>query len=143
MLSISVGSVEDIVKYHLHYRKVNARWVPRTLTDVNKMVCMQAASRLLQQFEDEGDAFLKSIVTTHEKWVHYFIPESQQSSCEWQHTSSPKPKRAWRSRSAGKVMGTFFWDWQGVIHVDFLTDARTVNAAYYSDLLATDVKEKI
>jgi len=25
MLSISVGSVEDIVKYHLHYRKVNAR----------------------------------------------------------------------------------------------------------------------
>ena len=31
----------------------------------------------------------------------------------------------------------------GVIHVDFLTDARTVNAAYYSDLLATDMKEKI
>ena len=30
-----------------------------------------------------------------------------------------------------------------VIHVDFLTDARTVNVAYYSDLLATDVKEKI
>jgi histone-lysine N-methyltransferase SETMAR len=35
-----------------------------------------------------------------------------------------------------------FWDWHGVIHVDFLTDARTVNAAYYSDL-ATDVKETI
>jgi len=143
MLSISVGSVEDIVKYHLHYRKVNARWVPRTLTDVNKMVRMQAASCLLQQFEDEGDAFFKSIVTTDETWVHYFIPESQQSSREWRHTSSPKPKRARRSRSAGKVMATFFWDWQGVIHVDFLTDARTVNAAYYSDLLATDVKEKI
>ncbi|PNF25411.1 hypothetical protein B7P43_G09170 [Cryptotermes secundus] len=44
MLSISVGSVEDIMKYHLHYRKVNARWVPRTLTDVNKMVRMQVAS---------------------------------------------------------------------------------------------------
>ncbi|PNF32144.1 hypothetical protein B7P43_G02848 [Cryptotermes secundus] len=44
MLSISVGSVEDIMKYHLHYRKVNARWVPRTLTDVNKMVRMQVAN---------------------------------------------------------------------------------------------------
>jgi hypothetical protein len=53
MLSISVGSVEDIVKNHLLYRKVNARWVPCTLMDVNKMVRMQAASRLLQQFEDE------------------------------------------------------------------------------------------
>ena len=30
-----------------------------------------------------------------------------------------------------------------MIHVDFLTDVRTVNAAYYSDLLATNVKEKI
>ncbi|PNF41429.1 hypothetical protein B7P43_G13783 [Cryptotermes secundus] len=143
MLSISVGSVEDIVKYHLHYRKVNAWWVPRTLTNVNKMVHMQAASCLLQQFEDEGDAFLKSIVTTNEMWVHFFIPESQQSSSEWQHTSSPKPKQAQRSRLARKVMATFFWDWQGVIHVDFLTDARKVNAAYYSDLLATDMKEKI
>jgi hypothetical protein len=38
---------------------------PRTLTDVNKMVRMQAASRLLQQFED-GDAFFKSLVTTDE-----------------------------------------------------------------------------
>ncbi|PNF43973.1 hypothetical protein B7P43_G00914 [Cryptotermes secundus] len=143
IVSISVGSVEDILKYHLHYHKVNAWWVPRTLTDVNKMVHMQAASRLLQKFEDEGDAFLKSKMTTDETWVHYFIPESQQSSREWRHTSSPKPKSVWRSRSAGKVMATFFWDRQGVIHVDFLTGARTVNAAYYSDLLAADVKEKI
>jgi hypothetical protein len=73
MLSISVGSVEDIVKNHRHYRKVNAWWLPRTLTDVNKMVHMQAASHLLQQFEDEGDAFLKSIVITDKTWVHYFI----------------------------------------------------------------------
>jgi len=66
MLSIRVGCVEYIVKYHLHYRKLNARWVPRTLTDVNKVVHMQTASRLLQQFEDAGNAFLKSIVTTDE-----------------------------------------------------------------------------
>ena len=59
MLYISVGSVGDIVKNHLHCGKVNALWVPRTLMDMNKMVCMQAASHLLRQFEDEGDAFLK------------------------------------------------------------------------------------
>ena len=70
------------------------------------MVRMQAASRLLQQFEDEGNAFLKSVVTTDETWVHYFNPESQQSSREWRHTSSPKPKRARRSRLAGKVMAS-------------------------------------
>ena len=58
MLSIIVGSVENIVKYHLNYRKVNAWWVPRTLTDVNIMVRMQAASRLLQQFEEKVMHFL-------------------------------------------------------------------------------------
>jgi len=58
MLSISVGSIEDIVKYHLHYRKVNTWWVPRTLTDMIKMVRMQAASCLLQQFETKVMHFL-------------------------------------------------------------------------------------
>ena len=40
-------------------------------------------------------------------------------------------------------MATFFWDCQGVIHVDSLTNARADNAAYYSDLLEIDLKEKI
>ena len=90
MLSISVGSVEDIVKYHLHYRKVNARWVPRALTDVNKMVRMQAASRLLQQFEDEGDAFLKSIVTTDETWctTSFPSPSSHHTSGAYQFSQT-------------------------------------------------------
>ena len=39
-----------------------------------KMVRMQAASHLLQQFEDEGDAFLKSIVTTNETWCTTSFP---------------------------------------------------------------------
>ncbi len=61
-------------------------------------------------------------MTTDETWVHYFNPESQQSSREWRHTSSPKPKRARRSRSAGKVMATFFWDWQGGYPCTILSD---------------------
>jgi hypothetical protein len=48
-----------------------------------------------------------------------------------------------RERGGAVRQEKFFWDCQGVIHVDFPTDARTVNATYYSDLLATDVKRKI
>ena len=53
---------------------------------------MQMASQLLGQFEEEGEQFLKPIVTTDEAWVHYFISESQQSTKEWHHSGSPKPK---------------------------------------------------
>ena len=48
----------------------------------------------------------------------------------------------WRKRcraktrlSAGKVTVTVFWDFKGVLLVDFLHTRRTVNAAYYCDLL--------
>jgi histone-lysine N-methyltransferase SETMAR len=37
--------------------------------------------------------------------------------------------------SAGKVLTTIFWDWKGVLLVDFLHEHRTVNAAYHCQLL--------
>ena len=38
--------------------------VPRTVTDVNKMVCLQVGSQILGRFEEEGEQFLKSLVST-------------------------------------------------------------------------------
>jgi len=37
--------------------------------------------------------------------------------------------------SAGKVLTTIFWDWKGVLLIDFLHEHHTVNAAYYCQLL--------
>ena len=45
-----------------------------------------------------------------------------------------KPFREGRKRSTisvGKVIATFFWDWKGVIHLDFLQEYRTINAENY------------
>ena len=40
-------------------------------------------------------------------------------------------------------MATFFWDWNGVIHLDILQDRRTINAEYHSNILLGDVEDKI
>jgi len=41
----------------------------------------------------------------------------------------------------GKVMVSVFWDsQQGVLLIDFLTEQRSINAAYYSKLLKDRVK---
>ena len=37
--------------------------------------------------------------------------------------------------SAGKVLATVFWDSRGMLLIDFLHDRKTVNAAYYCQLL--------
>ena len=140
ILDVSVGSLGTFVKTHVHYRKVGSH---AHLSMQNKMVRMQMASQLLGQFEEECEQFLKSIGTTDKTWVHYFIPESQQSTKERHHRDSPKPKKPRTTISAGKVMATIFWDWKGVTHLDFLQERRANNAEYYSNILVGEVKDKI
>lgn len=108
-VGISVGSVEAIVHNELKYKKVSARWVPRLLTPEQKEARLVVATQLLQRYEREGDAFLDSIVTTDETWLHYYTPESKRASMQWKHTTSPTPKKAKVVLSAGKIIGSFFF----------------------------------
>jgi len=143
ILNISDGSVKTIIKQHLRYSKVCARWISHLLTDEHKSTWLQVAQSLLSRYKQEGDIFLDSIMTTDETWVHYFMPESKRSSMQWRHPGSPKPKKAKTMFSAGKVMATIFWDSKGVLYVDFLTELRTISAEYYSALLKGPVKTAI
>jgi hypothetical protein len=53
------------------------------------------------------------------------------------------PKRAKTNFSAGKIMVTVFWDSKGIIHLDFLTGQKAINAQYYSTLVNEKVKRAI
>jgi len=57
ILNISDGSVKTIIKQHLQYSKVCARWIPRFLTDEHKSTRLQVAQSLLSRYEQEGDFF--------------------------------------------------------------------------------------
>ena len=83
--------------------------------------------------------FFYSIVTTDETCVYYFTSESKRSSMQWRHPGSPKPKKEKTTFSAGKVMATIFWEYKGILYVDFLIDRRTTDAEYYSALLEDPV----
>jgi histone-lysine N-methyltransferase SETMAR len=142
-VNISVGSVETIIHEHLRFRKVCARWVPRQLTFDQKWTRMKVSEQLLNRFRAEGDEFLQSIITCDETWLHNFTPETKRSSMEWRHKGSPPPKKSKTQPSAGKSMGTVFWDMNGVIHVDFLENGVTINAQYYCKLLTGAVRKSI
>jgi transposase len=53
------------------------------------------------------------------------------------------PKKAKAIFSAGKIMTAVFWDSKAIIHLDFLTGQKTINAQYYSTLLNEKVKSAI
>ena len=85
--------------------------------------------------EEEGDAFIHRIVTCDETWVHHYTPETKRASKELRGMGEECPVKAKTRLSAGKLMAKVFWDFKGVLLIDFLHARRTVNAAYYCNLL--------
>jgi hypothetical protein len=69
-------------------------------------------------------------------WVHHYTPESKQASMEWRKKEEPGPVKAKSRLSAGKVMTTVFFDRRGLLHIDFLHERQTINAAYYCEVLS-------
>lgn len=61
--------------------------------------------------------------------------DSKQASMEWHHTISHSPKKIKVQLSARKFMAIVFRDATGSIHMNFLTEERTINAVYYCELL--------
>jgi len=60
---------------------------------------------------------------------------------EWRHSGSPRPQKSRVEKSAGKVLASIFWDQDGILLIDYLPKAQTINAEYYSFLLV-QLKEK-
>lgn len=134
-LDMSYGSVYDILHDTLGYRKVAARWVPRSLTADNKAARMMTCLDHLETYRHDGTTFLESIVTGDETWAHHFTPESKQASMVWKHPWSPSPKKFKVTQSAGKIMATVFWDHRGVLLVDFHPKGHNINAQTYCSTL--------
>ena len=54
---------------------------------------------------------------------------------EWRHSGSPRPKLPQVQKSAEKVLGSIFWNEDGILLIDNLPYGQTINAQYYSSLL--------
>ena len=134
-LGISIERADKILTKELGFSKVSARWVPRLLTPEQKSIRCTVSMDNLELFEADEDNFLARFITIDETWVHHYQPETKEQSKQWKHTSSPAPKKAKVVRSAGKVMASVFWDYQGVILIEYLQKGHTVTGQHYSGQL--------
>jgi histone-lysine N-methyltransferase SETMAR len=134
-IGCSHGLAYSIMHDVLNFCKVCSRWVPRQLTEEDKMNRMGISLEHLSQYADEGEDMLNRIVTGDESWVHHYQPETKRASLQWKHPSSPSVKKFKVTPSAGKVMLTVFWDSQGVLLARFQKKGDNVNAASYCEVL--------
>jgi hypothetical protein len=141
-LLISYGSVHEIIHHCLGFHKVCGRWVPKQLTEEHKRNCLTICQSLLNCYCQEGNTFLRRIITGDETWIHHYVPESKRQSLEWKHPTSLAKKKL-KTLSAGNVMLTVFWDSQGPVLEHYQERVTTVNSACYSEMLRDKLKPAI
>lgn len=134
-VGFSTERVRHVLHEVLHMRKVAARWVPKMLTTVDMRKRLQTSQAILDRFDDRWDELLLCLVTMDETWLYHYDPESKQQSMIWKRADEPPPTKFRKSRSAGKVLMSIFWDADGVILIRYLSYGETVNGAYHANLL--------
>lgn len=133
-LSISIGSCHSIITNDLGMKRVAAKFVPKLLNFDQKDCRMNIAQELLNDVNDDPD-LLKRVITGDETWVYGYDVETKAQSSQWKHPESPRPKKARQVRSNVKVLLTVFFDYNGVMHYEFLPQGRTVNKEYYLEVM--------
>ena len=93
------------------------------------------SERFLRRYQRESSHFLRRIIGTNETWFYNFDPKSKQQSCGWKTASSPPPREANVTKSAGKHMFIVFMDASGVLLTYAVLTGVTANADYYSKVL--------
>ena len=133
--SVSRGTMFEIVRNCLGFRKLCARWVPKQLTDFHQETRMAASLKFLMRYNEEGNDFLDRIITCDETWVHHINPETKRASMQWKHTESPRVRKFKQVLSANKMLACVFWDSRGILLVDFIPSGSTVNSEVYCNQL--------
>ncbi len=132
---INRGSVWTILKKDLQLRRRSARMIPHLLTqeqkDFHRRLC---EGNLVAMRQDPGQ-FLASIITTDKTWIVTFELETKCQSAAWILPDQDVPQKARHLRSQTKTMMTVFFDFQGIIHTEFLPRGERICVEEYCETL--------
>ena len=131
---ISKTSLYEIMSDDLRMKKVCTRWVLKLLTSLqraNRIDCCEE----LKNCNQNPTELISRIVTGNETWTHHDDPLSQQEAKTWKKLGEKTPTRQRITRSAVKIIMSIFWDFEGVLLIDFLPCNTTINGPYYALLL--------
>lgn len=134
----SHGTTATIIHHHLRLKKLYAKWVPHSLTEVQKEARVRLARRFIRMFGANFDTTKARLITSDETWVLYDTPDTAETSREWTPDGAARPQRAKISPRSEKVMLTVWWDAKGIIMLDFWKKSNKVsfNGSYYRDMVA-------
>lgn len=132
-LSAELGPSQSTINRHLHQLGLvnrRCREVPHELTPSQQKRRVEVCKELLSNPQDLR--FWRRIVTGDEKWIFFRNPDMGK---QWQHPGQPPKPVVKRGRFEQKVMLCVWWNFEGVVHFEFVPHGRAVDADLYSQQL--------
>ena len=129
-VNIGKDTVREIAAEDLRKRKICLRIVPHPLTPGQNDRRIATCRDLFATADGDLD-FSKNIVTGDETWCFAYDPTTKRQSAAWVGETSPRPKKSRFQKVRVKTMLVIFFDWQGVIHKEFVPEGETINAVCY------------
>ncbi len=117
-VDVSVTTAHRLVKKKLELRQKVAKFVPRVLSNEQKMMRVRICTQNLERLRRDSN-LLDKLVCGDESPVYLLDPESRSESKQWLEKGSQRPTKALRGRTRKKTMLTVFFNARGVILTEF------------------------
>ena len=123
-----------ILKEDFEKRKLCARFVPHSLTPARREDRVTSCQDTIAMADADKNLF-NNIITGDETWCFAYDPETKRKSSEWVGETSPWPKKLKFQRCRIKTILIIFFHSQGVLHKEFVSEGKTVNAEFYKGIM--------
>ncbi|UYV74190.1 hypothetical protein LAZ67_11002371 [Cordylochernes scorpioides] len=128
------GATPRIVTENLKLKKTPAKFIPRFLTNEQKLCRLATCEDILEMTRTDPE-WKDKIITGDETWVYGYDPETKRQSAEWRGQSEPRPKKSRILKSRNKVLLVAFLDNKGIVHHGYLPAGQTVIKEIYLGIL--------
>ncbi|UYV79087.1 hypothetical protein LAZ67_17001077 [Cordylochernes scorpioides] len=131
---ISKTTIGRIVTKDLKVKKTPAKFIPRFLTNEQKLCRLATCENMLEMTRTDPE-WKDKIITGDETWVYDYDPETKRQYAEWRGQGELRPKKSRIFKSRNKVLLVAFLDNKGIVHHEYLPAGQTVIKEMYLDIL--------
>ncbi|UYV68738.1 hypothetical protein LAZ67_6000605 [Cordylochernes scorpioides] len=138
---ISKTTIGRIVTEDLKLRKTPTKFIPRFLTNEQKLCRLATCENMLEMTRTDPE-WKDKIITGDETWVYGYDPETKRQSAEWRGQGEPRPKKSRILKSRNKVLLVAFLDNKGIVHHEYLPAGQTVIKEMYLGIILREAIRK-
>jgi transposase len=136
-MRIPKSTVFDILRERLNYSARNYRFVPHTLTEVQRRERVDKSTALLSLLAKAKRRAWQFIITGDELWFFYYTPHSK----IWLLADADTPEVAKQLINTPQIMITPFWNPFGIQVLAALPEKTSFDAEYFIDYVLTPIEE--